>query len=73
MHSLNTERDGKSEFLLAEEILSSGDDEKCHEYLRMKSTEFDFLLKLLEPCIKKKDTFWRLAVPAKQRLILTIR
>ena len=35
--------------------------------------EFDFLLKLLEQCIKKKDTFWRLAVPAKQRLILTIR
>ena len=59
MCSLNAERYRKSEFLLVEKILNSGDDRKSHEYLRMKSTEFDFILKPLEPYIREKDIFWR--------------
>ena len=40
VHSLNVERDRKS--VSASREIFSGDDGKCHEYLRMKSTEFDF-------------------------------
>ena len=41
VHSLNVERDQKS-VSASREILSSGDDGKCHEYLRMKSTRVRF-------------------------------
>ena len=41
VRSLNVERDRKS-VSASREILSSGDDGKCHEYLRMKSTRVRF-------------------------------
>ena len=44
LNQLNVERDRKS-VSASREILSSGDDGKCHEYLRMKGTEFDLVFK----------------------------
>ena len=41
VHSLNVERDRKS-VSASREIWISGDDGKCHEYLRMKSTRVRF-------------------------------
>jgi len=68
------ERDVKSEFILAEELLfSSGDPQKCYQYLRMSKETFFSLLHILEPKIRKKDTNWRKSISPKHRLILTLR
>lgn len=42
-------------------------------FCRMSSTDFEHLLQMIEPKIKKKDTFWREAIPAKVRLAVTLR
>ena len=73
VHDLILHGSDKSEFLLAEEILESPDEEKCHQYFRMQKYQFEYLLNKVESLISKKDTFWRSAIPAKRRLILTIR
>lgn len=40
----------------------------------MYSADFEYLLQVIEPTInKKKDTYWREAIPAKVRLAVTLR
>lgn len=39
----------------------------------MSSIDFEYLLQMIEPEIKKKDTLWRKAIPAKVRLAVTLR
>lgn len=39
----------------------------------MSSVDFEYLLQMIEPEIKKKDTLWRKAIPAKVRLAVTLR
>ena len=73
MHELLTERDTKSEFVLAAQILESQDEAKCIQYLRMNKAQFSKLLALVEPDIRKQDTYWREAISARNRLILTLR
>ena len=41
--------------------------------MRMSKDKFDHLLSLLEPSLQKKDTNCRKAIPAKKRLVLTLR
>ena len=41
--------------------------------LRMKPEEFDILLRLVEPTIRKRDTTMRRAIAPSQRLSLTLR
>ncbi|KAL5246019.1 hypothetical protein ACI65C_013427 [Semiaphis heraclei] len=36
-------------------------------------TDFQYLLSKVSPIISKKDTHWRLAIPAKLRLAITLR
>lgn len=42
-------------------------------YLRMDSKDFQFLLELIGPKIKKQDTVMRAAISAEERLIATLR
>ncbi|XP_077972394.1 uncharacterized protein LOC144427295 isoform X1 [Styela clava] len=73
VHDLILHGNDKSEFLLAEEILESSNEEKCHQYFQMQKYQFEYLLDKVESIISKKVTFWRSAIQAKRRLILTIR
>lgn len=40
---------------------------------RLNHTDFQYLLSKVSPIISKKDTHWRLAIPAKLRLAITLR
>lgn len=42
-------------------------------FCRMSSEDFEYLLQKVEPYIAKQDTKWRKAVPAKERLVVTLR
>lgn len=42
-------------------------------FCRMKTTDFELLLNKIAPTISKKDTSFREAVPAAERLLLTLR
>ncbi|KAL7637993.1 UNVERIFIED_CONTAM: hypothetical protein RMT77_011606 [Armadillidium vulgare] len=39
----------------------------------MSSNDFEYLLQKISPYIAKKDTRWRKAIPAKERLAITLR
>ena len=49
------------------------DREFHHRYLRMSKERFDHLFSLVEHLIHKKDTYFRQAIPARERLVLTLR
>lgn len=42
-------------------------------FCRMSAIDFEFLLQKIGPQIAKKDTKWRRAVPANERLALTLK
>lgn len=42
-------------------------------FTRMHPTDFEFLLSSIEPIIAKQDTTFRKAIPAQERLALTLR
>ena len=45
----------------------------CFRYIRMSPERFEHLLQLIGPQISKKDTRLRKAIPAAERLALTLR
>jgi len=57
--------------LLRELEENNPDDYK--NYLRMDSKDFQFLLELIGPKIRKQDTVMRAAISAEERLIATLR
>jgi len=57
--------------LLRELEENNPDDYK--NYLRMDSKDFQFLLELIGPNIRKQDTVMRAAISAEERLIATLR
>lgn len=44
-----------------------------HNFLRMSSSDFEYILCKIEPIIKKSDTFMRQAIPVQERLAVTLR
>ncbi|XP_063836770.1 uncharacterized protein LOC135085916 [Ostrinia nubilalis] len=42
-------------------------------FVRMSSSDFEYILQKISPIIAKKDTYWREAIPPKIRLALTLR
>nr|XP_042911387.1 uncharacterized protein LOC122272161 [Parasteatoda tepidariorum] len=54
-------------------FLSDSEPEDYRNFLRMDQESFDHLLDLLRPDIEKKDTKMREAIPASQRLSITLR
>ena len=63
-HELFADRATQSELVLADSILDSGDDLKCHKYLRMEREQFFELLGLIQSKISKQDTNWRRSISA---------
>lgn len=54
-------------------ILSALEPVDFKNYLRMGEEEFEYLLNLVTPYIKKEDTILRQSVSARQRLVVTLR
>lgn len=54
------------------EMLSE-DSGEFSNFCRMSPTDFDYLLSKLKPIIEKKETKWRLPIPAKVRLAVALR
>ncbi|XP_022818061.1 uncharacterized protein LOC111350654 [Spodoptera litura] len=44
-----------------------------NNFVRMSSSDFEYLLQKISPTIAKKDTDWRDAIPVKVRLAVTLR
>jgi len=44
-----------------------------HNFLRMSSSDFEYISCKIEPIIKKSDTFMRQAIPVQERLAVTLR
>lgn len=42
-------------------------------FRRMSTTDFEILLRKLEPLITKRDTKFRICIPPKMRLAITLR
>lgn len=50
------------------------EDEECYKnFVRMTASDFDYLLRKVQPLIHKQDTNMRQAIPASTRLALTLR
>lgn len=62
---------GASSRLLQE--LKEEDPETYRNVLRMTAPQFQELLELVEPLIKKQDTVFRQAIPCKTKLEITLR
>ena len=72
IHRINLQRETYGEFYhLVDEVLI--DEEKCLSYIRMRSCTFHSLLDLIAPYIPKRETNFRKPIPAKQRLVITLR
>lgn len=54
-------------------FLCDSEPEDYRNFLRMDQESFDYLLDLVRPDIEKKDTKMREAIPASQRLSITLR
>lgn len=54
-------------------FLRKSEPEDYRNFLRMDQESFDYLLELVQPKIEKKDTNMREAIPASQRLFITLR
>lgn len=53
--------------------LKEEDPETYRNVLRMTAPQFQELLELVEPLIKKQDTVFRQAIPCKTKLEITLR
>ena len=54
-------------------VLREKEPEDYKNFLRMDPESFDILLNLVRPMIEKQDTNMREAIPASQRLSITLR
>lgn len=44
-----------------------------HNFCRMSSEDFEYILNRISPFITKKNTKWRQSIPVKERLAVTLR
>lgn len=66
------DRSLNSSFLL-QDIRSEGDSKRFKNFTRMSEPDFVFLLNAIKDKIARQDTCFRKAVPAEERLALTLR
>ncbi len=55
-----------------QEMLWEDSGEFSH-FCRMSATDFNYLLSKIEPIIVKKESKWRIPIPAKVRLAVTLQ
>lgn len=61
-----------SDMILLRE-LRQNDPDDFKNYLRMDGEDFDYLLKIVGPMIKKQDTIMRDSISPEERLVATLR
>lgn len=72
VHPINTVRLKYGQFNTLVSSLRE-DDEKFFSYFRMSAKPFDELLSFVQGEISKKNTSFRLSIPAEERLAVTLR
>ena len=72
VHPMNVERSRKGEYFTLYKDQRNYEDRFFENY-RMSVQQFDYLLRLVTPLIKRQDTNYRVAVSAEQKLVLTLR
>lgn len=65
-------RDGQHSAYVVARLLCS-DPVKFKDYFRMSKPLFERLVELVSPVITKKDTNWRLALSAEEKVTITLR
>lgn len=55
------------------ELTFEGDNEPFNNFTRMSRIDFEYLLSLIGPQIKKKDTHMREAISPEDKLLITLR
>jgi len=65
-------REKFSDMVLLRE-LRQNDPDDFKNYLRLDSEDFDYLLKIVGPAIKKQDTVMRESITSEERLVATLR
>ncbi|XP_044753817.1 protein ANTAGONIST OF LIKE HETEROCHROMATIN PROTEIN 1-like [Coccinella septempunctata] len=58
---------------LLRDIQSEGDGRRFKNFTRMSEADFSFLLDAIKDKISRRDTEFRMAIPAEERLALTLR
>jgi hypothetical protein len=72
VHPINTDRlIGGAFYTLHAKLLEY--PKKFFAYYRMSITSFNELVQLIGPAIAKRDTHFRLSIPAEERLSVTLR
>ena len=72
MHDINVSRDSFGEFHHLFDDLEK-DDVKFRQYFRLNKEKFNEVLGRIEEDIRKNDTNYRKAIPAKERLAVCLR
>lgn len=66
-------RENSGFYSVFNEMLRNNDATLYNNFVRMSADDFDFLLNLVAPRITKKDTSFRKAISAGERLAITLR
>ena len=72
VHPLKEERSQKGEFYTLYKDQQNFKDRFFENYC-MTVQQFDFLLRLVTPLIKKQDTNYQVPISPEQKLVLTLR
>ena len=72
VHPMNVECSRKGEYYTLYKDQRNFKDRFFENY-RMTVQQFDYLLRLVTPLIKKQDTNYRVPISREQKLVLTLR
>ena len=72
VHPMNVEHSRKGEYYTLYKDQRNFEDRFFENY-RMMVQQFDYLLRLVTPLIKKQDTNYQVPVSPEQKLVLTLR
>ena len=72
VHPMNVERSRKGEYFTLYKDQWNFEDRFFENY-RMTVQQFDYLLGLVTPLIRRQDTNYRVSISPEQKLVLTLR
>ena len=72
VHPMNVERSRKGEYFTLYKDQQNFEDRFFENY-RMTVQQFDYLLHLVSPLIRRQDTNYRVSISPEQKLVLTLR
>ena len=72
VHPMNVERSRKGEYFTLYKDQRNFEDRFFENY-RMTVQQFDYLLRLVSPLIRRQDTNYRVSISPEQKLVLTLR